>query len=207
VGITTIAILNGAIGETTLAGPLASWIAGLALLAPYSKGIALAIVVVAITYVSVVVGELVPKRLALLRPESIAAFVARPMLAVARREAPGLVQSASSGLILRLLRAAPAEEPPVTDEEIKVLMEQGAEAGVFHAAEQAIVSNVLRLDQQRVTSIMTLRKDIYFMIWTIRPKGTDARSPIVPIRGSWCARTVLNTCWASFIPATICGAG
>lgn len=163
-GITAIAILIGAIGETTLAGPLQSWIAGFTLLAPYSKGIALATVVSAITYVSVVVGELVPKRLALLRPESIAAFVARPMTWLLRGAKPLVwLLSASSGLILRLLRAAPAEEPPVTDEEIKILMEQGAEAGVFHAAEQAIVSNVLRLDQQRVTSIMTHRKDVYFI--------------------------------------------
>src|SRR5690606_15801583 len=97
----------------------------------------LALVVVVITYVSVVVGELVPKRLGLLRPEVIAVFVARPMNWLARLARPLVwLLSASSDVILRVLRINRSDEPPVTDEEIEVLMEQGAEAGVFHASEQ-----------------------------------------------------------------------
>jgi len=164
IGVTTIAILNGAIGGTALARPLGDWLGGYALLTRHSDGIALAIVVGVITYLSVVIGELVPKRLALLRPESIATAVARPMTWLSRAAKPLVwLLAASSGLIVRLLRAAPGEEPPVTDEEIEVLMEQGAEAGVFHVSEQAIVSNVLRLDEQRVGAIMTPRKDIYYI--------------------------------------------
>jgi putative hemolysin len=156
VGITSIGILSGAIGEATLADPLAAWLQGFEALAPYAHGIALSLTVVALTYFSVVVGELVPKRLALLAPEGVAALVARPMQLLARVAHPVVVVlSASGSLVLRLLRARRKDEPPVTDEEIKVLMEQGAEAGVFHESEQEIVSNVLRLDEQPIAAIMT----------------------------------------------------
>lgn len=161
VGITSVAILSGAIGEAALVQPLAQAISRWPQLAPYAQGLALAAVVAAITYLSVVVGELVPKRLALLRPEVIAAVVARPMQALARIARPPVwLLSASSDVLLRLLGAQRGNEPPVTDEEIAVLMRQGAEAGVFHRSELPIVANVLRLDQQRIGAIMTPRADI-----------------------------------------------
>ncbi len=162
VGITSVGILSGAIGETVLADPLAARLAGIPLIAPYARGIALTVVVVGLTYFSVVIGELVPKRLALLAPEGIASLIARPMMWFAESVRPLVwLFTASSGLLLRLTGARRKDEPPVTDEEINVLMEQGAEAGVFHESEQAIVSNVLRLDEQRIASIMTHRNDIY----------------------------------------------
>lgn len=161
VGITTIGILSGAIGESAIADPLAAWLRGYELFAPYARGIAFTLTVVGLTYVSVVVGELVPKRLALLAPETIASLVSRPMQVLARVTHPLVViLSASGSLVLRLLGARRKLEPPVTDEEIKVLMEQGAEAGVFHASEQEIVSNVLRLDEQPIAAIMTPRLDM-----------------------------------------------
>lgn len=162
VGITSIGILSGAIGETALADPLATWLSALPLVEPYARTIALSVVVVGITYFSVVVGELVPKRLALLAPEGIASLIATPMVLLARIARPlVVVLSASSNAILALAGARRTEEPPITDEEINVLMGQGAEAGVFHESEQQIVSNVLRLDELRVGAIMTPRKDIY----------------------------------------------
>ncbi|MCQ9376135.1 hemolysin family protein [Methyloversatilis sp. XJ19-13] len=162
VGITSIGILSGAMGETALADPLAVWLAGFPLIEPYARTIALSIVVVGITYCSVVVGELVPKRLALLAPETIASLISRPMVLLALIARPlVVVLSASSNTLLRLAGARKTEEPPITDEEINVLMGQGAEAGVFHQSEQQIVSNVLRLDEQRVGAIMTPRKDIF----------------------------------------------
>lgn len=162
VGITSIGILSGAMGETALADPLAAWLAGFPLIEPYARTIALSIVVVGITYCSVVVGELVPKRLALLAPESIASLISRPMVLLALIARPlVVVLSVSSNTLLRLVGARRTEEPPITDEEINVLMGQGAEAGVFHQSEQQIVSNVLRLDEQRVGAIMTPRKDIF----------------------------------------------
>ncbi|WP_153159421.1 hemolysin family protein [Zoogloea sp. 1C4] len=161
VGITLVGILSGAIGEAALADPLSEWLGSIPLLEPYARGIALTITVVTLTYFSVVVGELVPKRLALLAPEGIASLMSRPMMILARITHPlVVVLSGSCSLILRLLGARRREEPPVTDDEIKVLMEQGAEAGVFHESEQEIVSNVLRLDEQRISAIMTPRRDM-----------------------------------------------
>jgi len=164
VGITSVGILSGAIGEDAFADPLAAWLAGSALLEPYAQGIALTIVVVVLTYFTVVIGELVPKRLGLLAPESIASLVAGPMNLMARLAKPLVwLLSASSSFLLRVVGARRKEESPVTNEEINVLMEQGAEAGVFHESEQAIVSNVLRLDEQRIGAIMTHRADIYVL--------------------------------------------
>jgi len=162
VGITLVGILNGAIGEAAVADPLAAWIARIPVLEPYAKAVALTITVIGLTYFSVVVGELVPKRLALLAPEGIASLMARPMIILARVTHPlVVVLSGSCSMILRLLGARRKDEPPVTDDEIKVLMEQGAEAGVFHESEQEIVSNVLRLDEQRISAIMTPRRDMF----------------------------------------------
>jgi putative hemolysin len=164
VGITTVGILSGAIGETALADPLTEWLSGFVLLEPYARGIAMTTVVVGLTYFSVVIGELVPKQLGLLAPEKTASLIAPPMNMLARITRPAVwLLSASSNFLLRILGAKRQEEPPVTDEEIKVLMEQGSEAGVFHESEQAIVSNVLRLDEQRIGAIMTHRNDIYVL--------------------------------------------
>lgn len=164
VGITSIGILSGAIGETALADPLAAWLGQFAAIEAYARAIALTIVVVGLTYFSVVVGELVPKRLGLLAPEGIASLIARPMNMLSRLTRPVVwLLSASSSLLLRLIGARRKEEPPVTDDEINVLMGQGAEAGIFHQSEQEIVSNVLRLDDQRIGAIMTHRTDIYLI--------------------------------------------
>jgi putative hemolysin len=162
VGITTAGILSGAIGQNALADPLSSWLAGFPLIEPYASGLALTVVVVGLTYFSVVVGELVPKQLGLLAPEKVASMIAPPMNMLARATRPLVwLLSASSGFLLRMVGAVRKPEPPVTDEEIRVLMEQGARAGVFHKSERAIVSNVLRLDEQHIGAIMTHRNDIY----------------------------------------------
>ncbi len=164
VGITSIGILSGAVGEAALADPLTQWLSQSSLPGEYARIIALSVTVVLLTYLSVVIGELVPKQLALLSPEGIASLVARPMGWLSRLTAPLVwLFSASSATILRVFGARRSDEPPVTDDEIKVLMGQGAEAGVFHESEQEIVSNVLRLDEQRVAAIMTPRKDMYLV--------------------------------------------
>ena len=162
VGITSVGILSGAIGEAAVADPLAAWFAGIPLLEPYAKTLALTITVVGLTYFSVVIGELVPKRLAMLAPEGIASLIARPMIVLARITHPLVViLSSSCTAILRLLGARAKEEQSVTNDEINVLMEQGAEAGVFHESEQELVSNVLRLDEQRIAAIMTPRREMF----------------------------------------------
>jgi magnesium and cobalt exporter, CNNM family len=112
----------------------------------------------------VVVGELVPKQLALRNPELIAARVARPMHGLARAAGPLVrVLSASSAGLLRLAGAGPRAGAPVTDEEIVVLMRQGARAGVFEKTEPALVSNILHLDEQPVGAIMTPRLDMFYL--------------------------------------------
>ncbi|MQM30875.1 MAG: hypothetical protein CRU78_10265 [Candidatus Accumulibacter phosphatis] len=164
VGITTVGILSGAIGDATLAAPLGDWLTTIPSLAPYARPLSLTLVVCGVTYFAVVVGELVPKRLGLLAPERIASLIAPPMNLLSRFARPLVwLLSSSSNLLLRLLGARQSLDSSVSDDEIKILMGQGARAGVFHASEQEIVANVLRLDQQRVGEIMTHRKDLYLI--------------------------------------------
>ena len=164
VGITLIGILAGAFGGARIADALAPTIELVPALAPYSQSIALGLVVLVITYLSLVLGELVPKRLALLNPERVAALVARPMHALATLVGPPVhILSLSTDLILRLLRVRPTDEPPVTEEEVRLLIEQGTEAGVFAAAEQDMVKGVFRLADQQVCDLLTPRPRIVWL--------------------------------------------
>lgn len=191
VGITAIGVLAGAVGESALAAPLADRLAQVPLLAAHAGGIAFTLTVVLITYLSVVLGELVPKRLALLAPERVALVVATPMSMLQKAASPFVwLLSKSSDAVLALVPRSAEREPPVTDEEIAVLMEQGAAAGVFHESEQAYVSNVLRLDDRRVTSIMTPRQQLYVVdldddAETVRARVAGApHTRLVVCRGS-----------------------
>jgi putative hemolysin len=161
VGITTIGIFSGAFGEATLAAPLEAWLLQFPLLADYARPVAVVLVVMLITYLSVVLGELVPKRLALHNPEGLATIFARPLNALGRIASPLVALfSKSSELLLRLLGSKPDSDAPVTDEEIKVLMQQGTEAGVFESSEGQLVANVLRMDDLNLNQIMTPRIDV-----------------------------------------------
>ncbi|MBX9607349.1 MAG: hemolysin family protein [Gammaproteobacteria bacterium] len=161
VGITMVGVTSGAIGDTIIAEPLTAWLQSRPTLAPYASEIALTATITAITYFSVVVGELVPKRLALIAPEPVAILLALPMRWLSLLARPLVwIFSISSEVLLRLLGAHRHEQPPVTNAEIEGLMEQGAEAGVFHQSEQALVANILRLDEQHIGAIMTPRVDI-----------------------------------------------
>ena len=126
IGITLIAILNGAIGGVTLAEALEPVFLRIPLLAPYAGPISLTLVVLVITFFSILVGELVPKRLALHNPERIASAAAAPMMTIARIFKPlVLLMSQASDLVLWLLGSQPSGEPPVTEEEIQVLLAPG----------------------------------------------------------------------------------
>ncbi len=161
VGITTIGIFSGAFGEATLAAPFAEWLLQFDLLAPYARPVSVVLVVMLITYLSVVLGELVPKRLALHNPEGLATMFARPLQLLGRLASPLVTLfSKSSELLLRLLGSKPDSDSPVTDEEIKVLMQQGTAAGVFESSESQLVANVLRMDDLSLNQIMTPRIDI-----------------------------------------------
>jgi putative hemolysin len=164
VGITVIGITSGAFGEATIARQLSQWLSQWPALEPHSDGLAIAIVIAGVTLASLIIGELVPKRLALLDPESIASIVARPMrlLSVFAHPVVRTLSLITEG-VLRLFGVRGGSQAPVSEEEIKVLMEQGADAGVFEQHEQALVTRVFRLDELRVTGVMTPRNDIEFL--------------------------------------------
>ena len=163
IAITVITILIGALGEATLSQKLADGFSQVPTLQPYAGDLAFWIVVVGIAVCALVLGELVPKRLALVNPEGIASAIARPMQLLSKAMFPLVrLMSFVTELILRLLGVHASGEPPVTKEEINVLMEQGAEAGVFEKHEQAIVSRVFRLDEELIVDVMTPRGDITY---------------------------------------------
>lgn len=164
IGITLIGILSGAVGGSKVALRLQVWIELIPPLAPYSDILSLVIVVSIITYLSLVIGELVPKRIALNSPEQIACTVAPSMRLLAMLTAPVVhLLSLSTDWLLSLLGIRGTDESPVTEEEIKVLIEQGTQAGMFEVAEQEMVSRVFRLADRPIRSFMTPRTAIIWL--------------------------------------------
>jgi putative hemolysin len=164
VGITGIGILSGAVGEYAIADRLTASLAQVPALAPYAPTLSLVAMVLVLTYVSLIVGELVPKRLGLTHPERIATLVARPMNVLASAGRPLVyLLSRSTDAVLAILRVSMKKAPAVSPEEITVLMEQGTREGVFHRAERDIVANVLHLDGRQVGAVLTPRSDIAYL--------------------------------------------
>ncbi len=164
IGITLVGILTGAFGGATLAEWLAGVLAGSPRLAPYAHAIAFGAVVLAITFLTLLFGELVPKRIGLTHPERIAAFVAVPMRALCWTAAPVTwILNLSSDLVLWLLRLKPSQEPPVTEEELKILIQQGTEAGTFEEAERDMMNRVIRLGNRQVSTLMTPRGEVVWL--------------------------------------------
>ncbi|QQP91098.1 HlyC/CorC family transporter [Skermanella sp. TT6] len=164
VGITLIGILAGAYGGATLAGYLAVELRGIPAIQPYADGVSFAVVVVLITYLSLIIGELVPKRIALVNAERIAAVVSRPMGLIAALGAPLVwVLGVSTNLVLRLLRLNQVKQAEVTEEEVKSMIAEGARTGVFDPAEREMIEGVLRLADRSVRTIMTPRPDVHWL--------------------------------------------
>ena len=164
IGITLIGVLAGAFSEATVAEKLTARLSLTPWLAPYSQALGLGGVVLIITYLSLVIGELVPKRLALQNPERVACDVAAPMQILSVISFPIVsLLSASSEVVLRLLGARAGLEPPVTEEEIKVLIEQGTQAGVFQENEQDMLDGVFRLGDRNVGGLMTPRTEVVWL--------------------------------------------
>jgi len=164
VGITSIGILSGALGEEAITEPLIPWLQSFSYVAPYAEKLALAATVVLITFLSLIVGELVPKRLALNFPERIAALIARPMHGLSLLALPAVkLLSLATEISLWLLRIKPKNEPSMTEEEIKLLLAQSTEEGVLEEAEFQFMENILRLDKRNVASVMTWRQDIVWL--------------------------------------------
>ena len=164
IGITLIGILAGAYGGATLARQLDDYLEHVQAIAPYSEQISLTVVVTLITYLSLVLGELLPKRIGLSHPERIASLVAGPMHALSIVASPVVrLLSASTEALLRLLRIQKPEEPPVTEEEISALLQAGTQAGVFQQEEHELVERVFWLGDQRAESLMTPRQRIVWL--------------------------------------------
>jgi putative hemolysin len=174
VGITLIGILAGAYGGATIAVRLAGPIATVPWLARYADGLALALVVAGITYLSLILGELVPKRIGLTYPETIASWVAAPLSWLARLGGPIVpLLTVSTNLVLRVLRLKSRGESSVTEDEIRALISQGAKSGAIEAAELELMQRVFLLGDQRVAAIMTPRVDIEWI---------DAEAPAAEVR-------------------------
>lgn len=178
IGITLIGILLGAVSGEAFSTPLAELLKRWPLLGPYADSLALGVVVVLITTLSIVGGELIPKRLALHEPEKMAASIAGPMTFVSKLFTPLVwLLGRATNFILQLMGAKPSEEPPVTEEEIQLLIDQGTEAGVFKESEQDMVEGVFSLSDSRVYSLMTPRADIVWL--DIKDTPDEIRRKIV----------------------------
>ena len=164
VGITSIGVMSGIVGEAALAKPLALWFQSLGVDVTYAGYLGTGIVVLVITYFSIVIGELVPKRLGQSNPEVIARLIARPIaiLAIATRPFVKLL-SGSTKFVLRILGVKERNQNEVTQEEIQAVLEEGTEAGLIETHEHTMVKNVFRLDDRQIASLMVPRADIIYL--------------------------------------------
>lgn len=161
IGITLIGVLSGAFGEAAITQRLIPVFSDISWLASYAKPLATGCMVVAVTYVSLVVGELVPKRIGMQAPERIARILAPVMAGLARITMPlVMLLTRSTDFLLNTFRLNPENAPSVTQEEIKVLVAEGIESGVFEKAEQDLIENVMRLDHYQLGQVMTARADV-----------------------------------------------
>jgi len=176
-GLTDFGLMCGAgFGEAALAAPFAEWLESLGVRPPWAGYAATALVVVVVTYVSIVVGELVPKRLGKINPEGIARMVAHPMTLLATVSKPFVrLLSVSTELILRGLGARSDSVPSVTEEEIHALLAEGSDAGVIEQTEHAMVRNVFRLDERRIGSLMVPRADVLCLDLDLPPEDNLRR--------------------------------
>jgi putative hemolysin len=164
IGITLVGVLAGAFGGATIAEALEAWLKTFPAVASFAHGLALFIVVAAITLLSILFGELVPKRLALAHAEGIASFTARPMRLLSKLCTPIVrVLGKSTDAFVKVLGIKPGNEPAVTDDEVRHLLDQGIRAGNFEFVERAMVDNLFKLSDRRVGSILTPRQDLSWL--------------------------------------------
>lgn len=160
-GITLMGLLTGVYGGTEMAGPMSQYVAMIPGLEPYAYSVSLTTIVAVITYLTIILGEIVPKRIAINKPEAIACFLARPMLYFCTVSTPLIwFLSASTALVTKIIGMGKPEVQPVTEEEIKILLEQGAELGAFEKEEPELVDRVFRLADMNVSDIMTNRTQV-----------------------------------------------
>ena len=161
VGITMVGIVAGVFGGAAVAGPVGDAMDGLPFIGPFAHELAFTLVVIVITALNLVLGELVPKQIALREPERIAVFVARPIAALARATAPFVwVLSSTTSAVLRLLRLNTPVEQSVTQEEVKAVVAEGADSGAIETQEKHMIERVLRLGDRPVRALMTPRPEV-----------------------------------------------
>jgi putative hemolysin len=176
VGITMVGIIAGAFGGARLSGTVAHALEMLPFPVPFVQEVSFALVVLVITYLSLILGELVPKQLALRDPEKIAILVARPLALLARITAPMVwLLGASSALVLRFFGPAPTSDQSVTEEEVKAVVAEGAEAGALETEERHMIERVLRLGDKPVRALMTPRNDIAWLDRNEPPENLPER--------------------------------
>ncbi|MFM8875747.1 MAG: hemolysin family protein [Anaerolineae bacterium] len=164
IGITLIGVLSGAVGGATISKALAVLLLNVPYIGPYSETISLALVVLVITILTIWLGELVPKRLGINSPERIAQIVAGPMLFISRVFSPLIkMMSGATNFVLKIFGVNPSVEPPITEEELQLLIDQGTQAGVFEEAEQDMVEGIFSLGDTRVYSVMTPRTEVVWL--------------------------------------------
>ncbi|MGE0406767.1 MAG: hemolysin family protein, partial [Candidatus Korobacteraceae bacterium] len=164
IGVTLVGVLAGAFGGATIAEQIAAALEDHPWLGPYSESIGLALVVLGITYLSLVVGELVPKRIALNAPERIATAMTRPMQFFSRLASPAVsLLGTSTNALLWLFRVKPKNDSPVTEDDVRAMIHHGAQTGIFHRAEQELVERVFQLADRRITDFMTPRHDVVWI--------------------------------------------
>jgi putative hemolysin len=164
IGITMVGVVAGAYGGATLGARFGTWLDGFGMLGGYGEAIGYVGVIIAITYLSIVLGELIPKRIALRAPERTAAIIAGPMRTLSRVTAPFVwLLGTTTDLLLRLLGLQGGREETVTEEEIRSMITEGTETGVFDPREKEMIDGVLRLADRTVRTIMTPRPDVVWL--------------------------------------------
>jgi len=161
VGITSIGVLSGIVGEAALAQPLEIWLHSFGIDATLSNYISTALVVVVVTYFSIVIGELIPKRIAQTYPESVAILISRPIMWLSSATRPFVfLLSRSTELFLQVLSIRDKRESDVTEEEIYAVLKEGAESGVLESEERVMMQNIFRLDERKLASLMIPVADV-----------------------------------------------
>ncbi len=164
VGITLIATLTGAFGGVTMSAPLAAMLDTYPALQPYSTELALTLVVLVVTYFSLIIGELAPKKIALQHAEEIAVAIARFIDIICRASAPVIhLINGSTNLILKIMGIKPSEKPLVSDEEVMLMLKQGAKKGIFESVEYDMVSRIFRMSDKRASAMMTPKSEIEWL--------------------------------------------
>ncbi len=187
IGITMIGIFAGAFGGATVAEHMEQWLQTFTTLAVYAEPISVAVVVIIITFLSLVIGELVPKQIALSNPEKISLRVAGPITLIMRFATPAVaLLSRSTAFFLKLLRIKSATEQIVSEEEIKLLIAEGAESGVFERAEQKMVESIFHLGNRPISDFMTPDEEVVWLdindsVETIRNKITGSDRSVFPV--------------------------